>query len=61
MVQSIEAAGTSIDQAMINKYFGQARNIVKEWEAKLDAMPVTKPGWLFSRYWRGYNKLNSIE
>ncbi|RPJ64209.1 MAG: hypothetical protein EHM12_00350 [Dehalococcoidia bacterium] len=61
MVQSIEAAGTSPDQAMINRYFSRAKHIVNEWGAKLDAMPVTKHGLIFSRYWRGYNKLNSLE
>ncbi|MBN1375823.1 MAG: C69 family dipeptidase [Dehalococcoidia bacterium] len=61
MLQSVESAAAPPTQAEINRYFNQARGIVKEWGAKLDGMPVTKPGWLFRRYWQGYNKLNGID
>jgi dipeptidase len=61
MLKSAEGAGAALNQAAVNGYFGKARSIVREWGAKLDGMPETKPGWLFQRYWQGYNKLNGIE
>ncbi len=61
MLKSVEDAGATLNQAAVNEYFGKARSIVREWGGKLDGMPKTKPGWLFQRYWQGYNKLNGIE
>jgi len=61
MLSSLEERHATINQATIDSYFSSARNIVREWGAKLDGMTETKPGWLFRRYWEGYNKLNGIE
>jgi secernin len=61
MLKSVEGAGATLSQAAVNGYFGKARSIAREWGGKLDGMPETKPGWLFQRYWQGYNKLNGIE
>ena len=61
MLKDVEGAGETLNQATVNGYFGKARSIVREWGGMLDGMPETKPGWLFQRYWQGYNKLDGIE
>ena len=61
MLKAAEGPGASVNQSAINEYFSKARSIVNEWGGKLDGMPETKPGWLFRRYWQGYNKLNGVE
>jgi hypothetical protein len=60
MLKAVEGPA-SLNQSTINANFGKVRSIVREWGSKLDDMPETKPGWLFQRYWQGYNKLNGIE
>lgn len=60
MVKSVEK-GPAPDQAMVNRYFSEAKGIVKEWGSQLDGLPHTKPSWLYRRYWNAYNKLNSID
>jgi secernin len=60
-ISDIEQGGVPSDQDTIDKYFSRAQTIIREWGEKLDEMPVKKPGFLFSRYWKGYNKINGID
>ena len=61
MISSMENGRVLLNQGTVDKYFTKARTVVKNWGAKLDSLPLTKPKWLFRRYWQGYNKLNGIE
>lgn len=61
MLEAVEGTSLALVQSTIDRYYAKARGIVKEWGSKLDSMPVTKPGWLFRRYWQAYNKLNCLE
>ena len=38
-----------------------ARAIVSGHGEELQSLPAIKHGWLYSRYWQGFNKLNAIE
>jgi dipeptidase len=60
MRNAVEGPGATVNQAAVNGYFNRARDLVREWGAKLEGLPETKPGRFFSRYWYGYNKLNGI-
>jgi secernin len=60
MISSVEKGRTPPKQEAIDKYFESATEIVRNWGAKLDSLPVKKPKWLFRRYWQGYNKLNGL-
>jgi secernin len=61
MISSVENGRVLLNQDTVDKYFTQARTMIRNWGAKLDSLPATKPKWLFRRYWQGYNKLNGIE
>jgi secernin len=61
MLKAVEDSVATVNQAVIDRQFARVNNIVKEWGSTLDKMPETKPGWLFRRYWQGYDKLNGIE
>jgi secernin len=61
MISSVEKGRSSLKQGAVDKYFGKARDIVRDWGAELDSLEVKKPKWLFRRYWQGYNKLNGIK
>jgi hypothetical protein len=61
MISSIEGGQVPLNQATIDKYFAEARAMVRNWGTNLHGLAPTKPGWFFSRYWRHYNKLNGIE
>jgi secernin len=61
MISSIEGGQVPLNQATIDRYFAEARAMVRNWGANLHVLAPSKPGWLFSRYWRNYNKLNGIE
>ena len=58
MLQALEEMHSTFNQAAADKYFSRARNIVSDWGASLDTMPEASTGWLYSRYWQGYSKLN---
>jgi secernin len=60
MISSVENGLVPLNQDAVDKYFAQARAIMRNWGAKLDSLPVTKPKWLFRRYWQSYNKLNGL-
>jgi secernin len=60
MLQSLEEMDSALNQPAVDRNFLRARNIVNDWGASLENMTETTPGWLFSRYWQGYNKLNGI-
>jgi secernin len=59
MISSVER-GRTLKQKDIDTYFDTARTLVRNWGAKLDGLLEKKPGWLFRRYWQGYNKLNGL-
>jgi len=61
IISSVENGRVPLNQDTVDKYFTKARTMVKNWGAKLDSLPLTKPKWLFRRYWQSYNKLNGIE
>jgi secernin len=61
MLRSVQSAGTFPNQAIIDRQFARAGTLVKEWGSRLDKMHEDRPGWLFRRYWKGYNKLNGTE
>jgi dipeptidase len=61
MLQTIERAGTAPSQSSIDRYFNLARKIVGEWGSTLANLPEARPGFLFLKYWRDYNRLNGIE
>jgi hypothetical protein len=61
MISSVENGRVPLNQDTVDKYFAQARTMVRNWDAKLDSLPVTKPKWLFRRHWQSYSKLNGIE
>jgi dipeptidase len=61
MISSVENGRVPLNQGTVDKYFTKARTVVRNWGDKLDSLPVTKPKWLFRRYWQSYNKLNGIE
>lgn len=60
MILSLEEMDSVLNQAAIDRYFLRARNIVRDWGESLDNMPEVMPGWIFRRYWNGYNKLNGL-
>ncbi|UCH51712.1 MAG: C69 family dipeptidase [Chloroflexota bacterium] len=60
MISSVENAGVPLNQKTIDKYFTEARTIIRKWGKRLDSLPVKKPKWLFRRYWQSYNKLNRL-
>jgi secernin len=60
MISSVENGRVPLNQGTVDKYFIQARTMVRNWGARLDSLPVTKPKWLFRRYWQSYNKLNGL-
>lgn len=61
MVADLEGIVTAgPDQSVMDGYFGQARQIVTEWEARLGAMPEGRVGFLYRRYWEGQNRRNGI-
>lgn len=61
MLQDTEGTGTPPNQAAIDKYFSRARDIVSGHGEGLKSLPSIKHGWLYSRYWQGFNKLNAVE
>ncbi len=61
MLQTVEQPGAALNQATIDRYFNRVRMIVGDWTGRLDRMPAATPGFLFRRYWQGYNRLNGIE
>ena len=60
MISSVENGRVPLNQDTVDKYFTKARTMVKKWGDKLDSLPVTKPKWLFRRYWQSYDKLNGL-
>lgn len=60
MLQSLEEMDSALNQSAVDRNFSRARNIANDWGASLENMTETTPGWLFRRYWQGYNKLNGI-
>jgi dipeptidase len=60
MLQSLEEMESVLNQAAIDRHFLRSRNIVGDWGASLENMTESAPGWLVSRYWQGYNKLNGL-
>ena len=60
MISSVESGRVLPNQDTVDKYFTKARTMVRKWGDKLDSLPVTKPKWLFRRYWQSYNKLNGL-
>lgn len=61
MISSVENGRVPLNQGTVDKYFTKARTVVRNWGDKPDSLPVTKPKWLFRRYWQSYNKLNGIK
>jgi len=60
MISSVENGGVPLNQKTIDKYFNQARTIVREWGDELDSLPVKRPKCLFRHYWKSYNKLDGL-
>ena len=60
MISSIENRTSPVTQDMIDEYFLQAREIVKNWGVELDVLSPTKLGWYYRYYWRKYNERNGI-
>lgn len=61
MLKDVEGSGAPPNQAAIDKYFSRARAIVSGHGEELTSLPQIKHGWLYNRYWQGFNKLNAIE
>jgi dipeptidase len=61
MLRETEGAGNPPNQAAIDKSFSRARAIVGGHGEELTSLPAIKHGWLYSRYWQGFNKLNAVE
>ena len=61
MLQDIEGAGTPPNQAAIDRYFSRAGAIVRTHGDEIKSLPTIKLGWLYNRYWQGFNKLNAVE
>ena len=61
MLRETEGAGNPPNQAAIDKYFSRARAIVSGHGEELASLPAIKHGWLYNRYWQGFNKLNAVE
>ncbi|MGA9049227.1 MAG: peptidase U34 [Dehalococcoidia bacterium] len=61
MLKDVEGAGVSPNQSSIDRYFAGTRSIVWDWGSTLANLPEIRPGFLFRRYWQGYNRLNGIE
>lgn len=61
MLAATEGAGKPPDQAAIDKYFGRARAIINGHGEEVGSLPSISHGWLYNRYWTGFNKLNAIE
>jgi secernin len=59
MISAVENE-RALNQGGIDKYFGAAGDIGRNWGVRLDKLPVKRPKWLFRRYWQGYNKLNKL-
>jgi secernin len=61
MIFSIEGGQVPLNQVTIDKYFDEARAMVRNWGTNLHGLARTKLSWFFSQYWHNYNKLNGIE
>ena len=61
MLQDTEGSGAPLNQAAIDKYFSRAKAIVRGHGEEIRNLPAIKHGWLYSRYWQGYNKLNAVD
>ncbi len=61
MLAAVEGGRVSLTQDTVDRYFAKARDIIGDWGARLDSLPVKKPNLLFRRYWQGYNKLNGLD
>ncbi len=61
MLNSLEKKHATVNQTIIDSHFLRAREFVRDWGARLDTLPETKPGLFYRSYWNGYNKLNGIE
>ncbi len=60
MIAGIENANGDINQDMIDRYFVQARGIVRNWGAGSDKLPPMQLSWYYRYYWRKYNRRNKI-
>lgn len=60
MLGAVEGGKESLTQDTVDGYFTRARDITRDWGARLDSLPLRKPNWLFRRYWQGYNRLNGL-
>jgi len=61
MLRDSEGSGAPPNQAAIDKSFSRAKAIISGHGEGLKSLPAIKHGWLYSRYWQGFNKLNAAE
>ena len=60
MIAGIENTHGDINQDRIDRYFVQARDIMRNWGSGLDKHPSMQLSWYYRYYWREYNRRNKI-
>jgi len=60
MIAGIENTHGDINQDRIDRYFVQARDIMRNWGSGLDKHPPMQLSWYYRYYWREYNRRNKI-
>ena len=61
MLNTLEIRRIAVSQALIDSYFTSVRNIIEEWGEKLRTIPVYNTGFIYSNYWKSYNRLNNMQ
>ncbi len=60
MLTEVESGDTQPTQQMVDEYFRQARDLLEQWGHRQEHLPLDKPGRLFARFWKKYNRLNGV-
>jgi len=55
-----EAESGELDQERVDRYYAEAVELTRRWGRQLSNMSLQRTGFLFSGYWRKYNRKNKI-